>query len=205
MFARTGGGAVVSGGPDFDDLVGGDLTADEHERLRRVHDLLVEAGPPPELPDGLQPVAEEERANVFPLFPKRRWAAVAALAAALAAATFGLGYLVGDRDATAEPARVVAMTGTPEASAARASLAVFDVDEAGNWPMELTVRGLPPLPPGDAYELWLTRGGKLAEPCGVFVVGSGTTVVPLTAPYQLRDFDGWVVVRQGSTEPVLTT
>ena len=63
--------------PDFDDLVGGDLPADERERLRRVHDLLVEAGPPPELPEGLQPIPEEERGNVYPLFPKRRWAAVA--------------------------------------------------------------------------------------------------------------------------------
>jgi hypothetical protein len=195
----------VSRPPDFDDLVGRDLPADELERLRRVHDLLVEAGPPPELPEGLQPVPDEERANVYPLFPKRRWAAAAALAAALAAAAFGIGYLVGDRDATAEPARVVAMSGTPEASAARASLAVFDVDEAGNWPMELTVRGLPPLPAGNRYELWLTRGGELAESCGVFVAGPGTTVVPLTAPYELRDFDGWVVTRQGSTEPVLTT
>ena len=195
----------MSGGPEFDDLVGRDVPADERERLRRVHDLLVEAGAPPELPEGLQPVPDEERANVYPLFPKRRWAAAAALAAALAAATFGVGYLVGDREATAEPARVVVMDGTSDASAARASLAVYEVDEAGNWPMELTVRGLPPLPGGELYELWLTKDGKLAAPCGVFAVGSGTTVVPLTAPYSLRDFDGWVVVRQGSTEPVLTT
>ena len=195
----------MSGGPEFDDLVGRDVPADERERLRHVHDLLVEAGAPPELPEGLQPVPDEERANVYPLFPKRRWAAAAALAAALAAATFGVGYLVGDREATAEPARVVVMDGTSDASAARASLAVYDVDEAGNWPMELTVRGLPPLPGGELYELWLTKDGKLAAPCGVFAVGSGTTVVPLTAPYSLRDFDGWIVVRQGSTEPVLTT
>jgi anti-sigma-K factor RskA len=192
-------------GPEFDDLVGRDIPADERERLRRVHELLVEAGAPPELPEGLQPVPDEARANVYPLFPKRRWAAAAALAAALAAATFGVGYLVGDREATAEPARVVVMDGTSGASAARASLAVYDVDEAGNWPMELTVRGLPPLPGGELYELWLTKDGKLAAPCGVFSVGSDTTVVPLTAPYTLRDFDGWVVVRQGSTEPVLTT
>ena len=34
---------------DFDELVGGDLTPAERERLRGVHDLLVQAGPPPEL------------------------------------------------------------------------------------------------------------------------------------------------------------
>ncbi len=36
-------------GPDFDDLVGTDVEQAERERLRRVHDLLLEAGPPPEL------------------------------------------------------------------------------------------------------------------------------------------------------------
>ena len=191
--------------PDFDELVGADLEPRERERLRRVHDLLVEAGPPPELPAGLRPVPDRRRENVFPLFPRRRWAAAAAVAAAVAAAAFGAGYLVGDRDGAPGPERVVAMAGTNGAEAARASLAVFDVDEAGNWPMELTVRGLPPLPEGELYELWLTRGGKLAASCGVFAVGEGTTVVPLTAPYKLREFDGWVIVRAGSETPLVTT
>jgi hypothetical protein len=196
----------VSGPPDFDELVGGELPAEERERLRRVHDMLVEAGPPPELPDGLQPVPGSERRNVYPLFPKRRWAAAAALAAALAAAAFGAGYLVGDRGAEeAEPARVVAMAGTEPGSEARASLAVFEEDEAGNWPMELTVRGLEPLPAGKTYELWLTRDGGLADPCGTFAVAGEKTVVPLNAPYPLRDYDGWVIVVTGTTEPLLTT
>ena len=34
------------------------------------------------------------------------------------------------------------MAGTAAAAEATASLAVFDIDEAGNWPMELTVAGL---------------------------------------------------------------
>jgi hypothetical protein len=33
----------------------------------------------------------------------------------------------------------------------------------------------------------------------------GTTVVPMNAPYKLRDFDAWVVVEEGSTTPLLTT
>ena len=36
--------------PDFHELVGGEGTPEEQERLRRVHDLLIAAGPPPELP-----------------------------------------------------------------------------------------------------------------------------------------------------------
>ena len=40
---------------DFDDVVGGDdLSPDEEARLRRVHDLLMEAGPPPDLPPELE-------------------------------------------------------------------------------------------------------------------------------------------------------
>ena len=35
--------------PDFFDLVGDEGTPEELERLRRAHDLLVAAGPPPEL------------------------------------------------------------------------------------------------------------------------------------------------------------
>ena len=60
-------------GPDFDELVGTDLEDGERQRLLRVHELLVEAGPPPEL--ALRtPVA---------LDPRRRrgaWVAIAARA-----------------------------------------------------------------------------------------------------------------------------
>jgi hypothetical protein len=68
--------------------------------------------------------------------------------------------------------------------------------------MSLRVRGLRA---GATYELWLTRDGKLAESCGSFAVAAGTTEVPLNAPYRLKEYDGWVVVEAGSTEPVLTT
>lgn len=195
----------MSPSPDFDELVGADLPAGERERLRRVHDLLVEAGPPPELPEALRPLPSSERPNVFPLFPRRRWAAAAALAAALAAAAFGAGYLVGDREETAAAERVVVMVGTEAAESARASLAVFEQDDAGNWPMELTVRGLPALPAGQTYELWLTRNGELADPCGTFAATGGTTVVPLNAPYKLRRYDGWVIVRTGTERVLMRT
>ena len=42
--------------PDFDDLIGGDVPAEERERLRRAHELLVEAGPPPELSPEMESV-----------------------------------------------------------------------------------------------------------------------------------------------------
>lgn len=192
-------------GPDFDELVGDDLAGDERERLLRVHELLIAAGPPPELPPALEPV--QELAPVVPLRPRpsrRRLAVAAVLAAALAVMAFGLGFFVGDNgNATAvQPERVIEMTG----SDARASLALLPVDEAGNWPMRMTVQGLPALAAGEQYELWLSRNGKPIEPCGTFVVhDEGRTVVTLNAPYKLKDFDGWVVTRRGSQETLLET
>src|ERR671936_1903421 len=43
------GRAAMTRPPDFDELVGPDAEAGERERLRRLHDLLVAAGPPPDL------------------------------------------------------------------------------------------------------------------------------------------------------------
>ena len=86
---------------------------------------------------------------------------------------------------------------------ATASIALLAKDTAGNWPMTLEVSGLPALPEGETYTLWLTRDGALAESCGSFVVAAGTTKVPLNAPYRLKQFDDWVIVRTGSTLPLL--
>ena len=86
---------------------------------------------------------------------------------------------------------------------ATASIALLPPDKAGNWPMWLEVAGLPALPAGKSYTLWLTKDGALAESCGSFVVADGTTRVPLNAPYKLRQFDSWVIVRTGTTSPLL--
>lgn len=181
---------------DLRDLVGDDLDPREAERLGRVHELLTRAGPPPELPPELAaPTGAAPPARVIP-FPRRYRFTLTAAAAVAATALFGIGYLVG---AIGEaPVRTVSMTGE---TGARATLELFEEDAAGNWPMELEVRDLPP----GTYELWLTKDGELAEPCGVFKVSDPTTTVPLNAPYRLRRFDGWVVVRAGKTTPVLTT
>ncbi len=47
----AGGRVLVSGPPNFDELIGPDLPPGDRERLRRVHELLVAAGPPPEMPE----------------------------------------------------------------------------------------------------------------------------------------------------------
>ena len=98
------------------------------------------------------------------------------------------------------------MTGTAEAPRASASLEIFDADAAGNWPMEISVEGLAPSASGQPYELWLTKGGKLVAFCGSFRAEvDGTTVVPMNAPYKLKEFDGWVVVEEGTIVPILET
>jgi hypothetical protein len=180
--------------PDFDELVGPDLDSSERARLERVHELLVAAGPPP-----------EQLASPVELAPRRRRGALLAVAAALSVAAFALGAALvdgSDRSVDFE----IAMQGTAAAAQATASLRVFDLDDAGNWPMELAVDGLRPAASGRPYELWLTRGGELAALCGGFLTGAdGSAVVPMNAPYRFDEFDGWVVVEEGSQTPLLAT
>jgi hypothetical protein len=72
--------------------------------------------------------------------------------------------------------------------------------------MNVVIRGLEPSRDrSDWYELWLTRDGKLAASCGRFIVKAGRNEVRLSVPYGLRRYDGWVVTRRGSDEPLLTT
>jgi hypothetical protein len=198
--------------PEFDELVG-DVDPGERERLKRTHDLLVAAGPPPELPPALRvPPGAGDTPDVVRVLPRgflppRRAAAALVLAAALALAAFGAGYLVGHGGP--EPAFavdfVLPMQGTRAAPDARASLEVGERDKAGNWPMRMTVRNLAPLPEGRRYELLLTKNGRLADSCGTFEVEGDRTVVFLNAPYQLKRYDGWVVTPAGSSEVLLTS
>lgn len=195
-------------GPDFRELVGDDVPAAERERLFRVHELLVAAGPPPDLPPALERPPTTGGRLAF--LPRRRRGAFLALAAALAAASFGAGYFIADRGAEPraqafETDFVLRMRGTQAAPGAVASLVVGQRDDDGNWPMELTVRNLPPLGEEGRYELFLTRRGVIGPSCGTFFVASDRAVAHLNAPYQLRQYDGWVIARAGSREVLVRT
>ena len=195
-------------GPDFRELMGDDLPAAERERLQRVHELLVAAGPPPDLPPALERPPAPGGTTRF--LPRRRRGALLALAAALAAAAFGAGYLVGDRGSDAgvqafDTDFALVMRGTQAAPGAVASLVVGKRDDDGNWPMELTVRNLPALEDDARYELFLTRGGELGPSCGTFLVQSDKAIAHLNAPFKLKQFDGWVIVREGSREVLVRT
>jgi hypothetical protein len=199
---------VSSTGPEFRDIVGDDLAPDEEAQLRRVHELLLAAGPPPELPPALAEPPREQSAKVIGFPVRRRLGVAAVLAAALAAAAFGGGYLLGDRGSgwTSEGAPIAMHGASP---AQLASIRLAPKDSAGNWPLLLRVKGLPELPKGGYYELLLTKNGKFGPSCGTFRVHGNVTEVVLNAPYRLKAWDGWVVVahRTGKPEsrPILST
>ena len=197
--------------PEFEDLVGSDLPAEERERLRRAHDLLVAAGPLPELPPELEHRVEPAPAEVVSIFMRRRAAVVGILAAALAALAFGGGFLIGhSHRAGFAAAFTVRMHGTPAAPNALGSIQIGKHDNDGNWPMVVKVSSLAKLPPHAYYTLWLTKQGKPVAPCGTFRAHGARTSLTFTVAYPLKRFDGWVVTRQnpGHDKPgpvVLTT
>jgi hypothetical protein len=133
---------------------------------------------------------------------KRR--AMLLLAAAVAiAAVFFAGLGVGNHGSGKNAGSVLALklTGTQGARHAEGLLQVWNSRDGSNWPMTLSVAGLPELGPHTYYEVYLFRDGKIAGSCGTFRVGSsdssGAVTVTLTSPYQLRRGDSWVVTRPG--------
>ena len=188
----------------FEDLVDlDDLDEGERERLRRVHELLLQVSPPPEVPLDLREPPVEAPVR---LLPQRRRFTLALLAAALTAIAFGSGFLLGGRSDDVSVFNNVSLAGVNEGRGGFASIEILDKDKAGNWPMVVRVRGLPASKSrDDYYELWLTKGGKLADSCGRFILEDGVTEVTLTVPYGFKRYDGWVVTRRGSTEPLLST
>ena len=180
----------------FDELVGEVDDPQERARLLRVHELLLSVDAPPDV-----------AARPLRLRPRRDSRRVALLAAAVAVAlAAALGYAVGGRDDGPAVFREIAMHGVGAEQGSTATIEVREQDSAGNWPMLVLVRGLEPSDDrDDAYELWLTRNGELADSCGVFTVHEGVTTVTLSVPFALRSYDGWVVTRRGSEQVLLTT
>jgi hypothetical protein len=198
----------MTGKPDFRDLVGEDLTPEERDRLEHVHELLIAAGPPPELPPALaEPSTELDEPTGL---PRRRTGAVLALAAALALAAFLGGFIAGRTNGDDfNSVKAIPMHGVGAAQAASGTIDLGQLDNQGNWPLQVKVSHLPSPPKNGYYEMFLTRHGKIAATCGTFNVHGSTATVRLNAPYNLRRFDGWVVTmeRPGKTahEVMLTT
>jgi hypothetical protein len=188
--------------PDFRDLVGDDLSPEERAELERVDMLLRSVpAPPAEIPGSLTHAV----GRIGPhgrFWTPRRIAAVAAVAAVLAAVSFGIGRWTGL--GAPEYARAVPLQPTENATGARGIIKMGSRDEeSGNWTLQLAVSGLPKLSGGDYYVLWLAKDGEYAATCGGFNVGSGETKVNMTVSYRLGDYDAWVISRHQEGAPWL--
>lgn len=193
--------------PNFDELVGDDVAREERERMRRVHDLLVAAGPPAELPPEIEagPTLAMTLGGPARRRITRRVALLAAAVVVLLLAFLG-GYIAGNGgDEGLSTGHVLKLEGTAQAPEALASLRILPVDPSGNWTMKLSATGLPKLPPRGYYELSVVRDGKIFAPCGWFKVKGPESgvLVWLNAPYELRPHDSWVVTRHiaGQRDP----
>jgi hypothetical protein len=191
--------------PEFDALVGREASPMERARLHRVHELLVEADPPPELSPELEQVPWPDDALApLGLIRKRRergrrrpWYVYAAAAASLVMFGFLLGQVGGSRGTSLDVARVVKMHGIGAVSNATAAIRIGQTGSDGNWPMVVSVTNLPPASDG-YYDLWLSKAGKPVFLCGSFNTrANAETIVRLSAAYPLErgGFDGWIVTR----------
>jgi hypothetical protein len=191
----------VSVPDELRELVGADVPPDELALLARADAALRTTPAPPEASETLA-----KRVLAIPGrhgdggVDRRRLLAGLALAAAFAGAAFGVGLWAGgaggDGDGIDTVEQVVLAATRNAPADAEMTLEVLPIDEAGNWNMSGDVTGLPPLPEDHYYEVWLTKGDELAEPCGRFVVDEDGRAenVWLNAPYQFSGFDRWVVV-----------
>jgi hypothetical protein len=191
----------VTEGPDFEELVGADLSSDVRAGMERVDRLLRAAGPPPaEIPGSLTRAVE--RIGRPRVWTRRRAAVAVALAASLAAIFFGLGRWT-HLDSTHYRASIE-MHPTSSVQNASALIKLGKRDSSGNWQLELQVDGLPRLPDDRYYVLWLAKDGHYEATCGGFNV-QGHTVVEMTASYRLSDYDAWVISESEPDSPWLLT
>jgi hypothetical protein len=192
--------------PNFEELVGTETTGAERERLLQAHELLLQAGPPAELPPKLLTAPSMEVDKVEQR-RKVKTRGLLLLAATLSVvAVFFLGYGVanhrnnGSRSKNGNLAASISLRGTALAPDAQATLDVWHPN-AGNWPMKLEVAGLPKLPRRSYYGVYWVRDGRILASCGQFRVdGPQDVTVSLNAPYPIEKGDSWVVTRQGPRE-----
>src|SRR5207244_1187461 len=117
----------------------------------RTHELLVQAGPPPELSPEMDDVPWPDESQRHPRRPLQHRALL--IAAALATAAV-LGFVLGQSSgpssssASIDTVRVVKLAGTNLDRNARGTLGLGKADQDGNWPMLLHTTGLRRLPEG---------------------------------------------------------
>jgi hypothetical protein len=176
----------------FDELIGTEPAGPERERLRSVHELLVAAGPPPELSPELAagPTLAMTLSRVRRISHGRR--RLLLLAAALVALVVGIGVIPGH--AHQYPAQ--SLRGTSFARGASGTLDVLPTKGATPR-LKLEVKGLPAAK--KPYVVYLVRRGRPVAPCGSFTVSNANRELTkvLVSPYPLGSSDTWIVTTAG--------
>lgn len=184
--------------PDFDQLIGEDVPPAERARLRRVHELLISAGPPAEVPPSLAEPPPPGGGRVLRMRRRSRRVTLLA-AAALTMLAFGIGYLVGEdatQVSTFRPATVVRLNPVEQGSEAGLLVQLGERGEDGNWTMIVTAENLAHLPRGDYYTLYMTKDGERVVVCGTFNAEAGKpTTVAFNVAYDRTEYDGWSLTR----------
>ena len=181
----------------FDELIGAEPAGAERERLRNVHNLLLEVGPPPELTPAMEagPTLAMTLSRLRLLPRRRRSFVLAAAAAAFVALIIGLGVSLHGHNSRYPS---LALRATGFAPHATGTLELLPA-KGSTQPMKLEVRGLPALKPG--YVVYLVRNGRTVGSCGSFKVAKANRelTTQLSSPYRARGGDTWVVaVRSGA-------
>ena len=184
--------------PSLDELIGSEPSDAERERLQHAHELLLQAGPPPELSPELEAGPTLGATLSRRRAVKQRAMLLLAAALVLVLVFFG-GYAVASHGSKNSPVKALALSGTSLAPQAQGTLQVWHSDSGDNWPMTLSVVGLPKLPGRTDYEVYLVRRGRPWGSCGTFRItgSSGEATVTLNAPYSLLPGDSWIVTRPG--------
>jgi hypothetical protein len=187
----------------FDELIGAEPTGAERARLRNVHELLVDAGPPPELTPEMEAghTRDMTLARARKSSRRRRHIVLGAVAAALVVAIIVPG--VGSRSGTSTRYPTLFLRGTASAPAAKGQLAILS--RGASPRLKLEVKGLPPLK--KRYVVYLVRDGHPVAPCGSFTVSNPNRELTkkLVSPYRLEQSDTWIVtVPHNGKTPGLT-
>jgi hypothetical protein len=120
----------------------------------------------------------------------------------LGIAIFFIGYATGRHDDTFRTSWYSPLKGTNAAPQTFGNVQGSPIDQSGNTPLLVTVRGLPILSASEHYVLYVLDAERKPSPCGSFSVGEGTTRVELSFPGLPEEPHGWRIAREnvGATE-----
>jgi hypothetical protein len=175
----------------FDELIGAEPDGTERARLRGVHELLLEAGPPPELTPEVAsgPTLAMTLSRVRASSGRRRGFALTAVAAALVAVVIGLGVAA---HGNGKKYPRFTLRGTVFAPHASGTLYILRA-KSSTPRVKIEVTGLPAAK--RPYIVYLVRNGRTIAPCGGFTVTNPKREVTavLHSPYAIQGSDEWIV------------